>query len=94
MKLLSNTEIKEVLLNILIELQKSCNRNGIEFYLVGGSLLGAIRHQGFIPWDDDVDIGMKRPDYDNYLNFQKRRIFCLLISKSYLMNKELHSIHL
>lgn len=94
MKLLSNTEIKEVLLNILIELQKSCNRNGIEFYLVGGSLLGAIRHQGFIPWDDDVDIGMKRPDYDKLLELSKKKDFCLLISKSYLMNKELHSIHL
>ena len=75
MKLLSNTEIKEVLLNILIELQKSCNRNGIEFYLVGGSLLGAIRHQGFIPWDDDVDIGMKRPDYDKLLELSKKKDF-------------------
>ena len=75
MKLLSNTEIKEVLLNILIELQKSCNRNGIEFYLVGGSLLGAIRHQGFIPWDDDVDIGMKRPDYDKLLELSKKKNF-------------------
>ena len=60
MELLSNADIKKVLLNILIDLQEACKKNNIRFYLVGGSLLGAIRHQGFIPWDDDVDIGLKR----------------------------------
>lgn len=75
MELLSNADIKKVLLNILIDLQEACKKNNICFYLVGGSLLGAIRHQGFIPWDDDVDIGLKRPDYDRLQELSKKDDF-------------------
>ena len=62
MKFLSQMQIRDVLLNILLELQQACKKNGINFYLVGGSLLGAVRHQGFIPWDDDTDLGIMRDD--------------------------------
>lgn len=57
------SEIKKIELQILIDFDKFCNENNLKYVLAGGTLLGAIRHQGFIPWDDDIDVLMPRPDY-------------------------------
>ena len=59
-------EIQSIALNILKYIDKVCKENKIRYFLVGGTLLGAIRHKGFIPWDDDIDIFM---DYQNYQKF-------------------------
>ena len=59
---------QEVCLGILKATAKLCDEKGLTYYLCGGTLLGAIRHQGFIPWDDDIDIAMPRKDYEKLLS--------------------------
>lgn len=69
---LSKQEIRTSLLAILIEINRVSKILGIKFFLNYGTLLGAIRHQGFIPWDDDVDLGLLREDYEILIaNFNK-----------------------
>lgn len=61
-------------LSILKEVDRLCREHGITYYLGEGTLLGAVRHQGFIPWDDDVDLLMPRPDYDRFLQLAPESI--------------------
>lgn len=60
-------EIQNVQLELLKEFDKVCRKLNIKYYLYGGTLLGCIRHKGFIPWDDDLDVVMNRNDYDVFI---------------------------
>ena len=60
-------KLQQVDLEILKDFLKVCNCHKLNYYVIGGTLLGAIRHKGFIPWDDDIDIGMPRVDYEKFL---------------------------
>ena len=65
---------KKVMVEILVEIDDICNRNKINYWLDLGTLLGAIRHKGFIPWDDDIDITMPRKDYNNFIQIAEKEL--------------------
>lgn len=74
MREITSMEIKKLQLDMLLELDEYCRDNNLEYYMCGGTLLGAVRHKGFIPWDDDIDVLMPRKNYEWLLhNFNNRR---------------------
>ena len=67
-------ELQKIELETLKEFDKICKNNNIKYTLIGGTLLGAIRHNGFIPWDDDIDVCMLRNDYNKFIEIQKKEL--------------------
>ncbi len=66
MKKIELEELKQIELDMVQKIDEVCRNNGIHYYMVGGTLLGAVRHKGFIPWDDDIDIAMPRKDFEKF----------------------------
>ncbi len=79
-------EIQNCLFQMIKWFDQYAKENSIRYYLSGGTLLGAIRHHGFIPWDDDLDIMIPRPDYEKLIgsfNGERYKLICCEINKDY-----------
>lgn len=70
----TDQEHKKLMLEMLIAFDEFCQKHGLTYYLSGGTLLGAVRHKGFIPWDDDIDVNMPRPDCEKLMTLSNGRI--------------------
>lgn len=71
---IAKKEIQLLELEILKEVIRISDENNLTYYIIGGSLIGVLRHKGFIPWDDDIDIGMPRSDYEKFIEICKKDI--------------------
>jgi len=67
-------QLQQVELKILEQFVNICNKENLQYYVVGGTLLGAVRHKGFIPWDDDIDVSMPREDYEKFLKVAQKHL--------------------
>ena len=68
---LSSDEIKEAEFQILLKFAAFCEKHELNYFLCGGTCLGAVRHKGFIPWDDDIDMMMPRPDFERFIELAR-----------------------
>ena len=79
-------QLQEIFLGMMEEFHRFCEENQLKYYMVGGTLLGAVREGGFIPWDDDVDFAMPRPDYERFIKEYNggMRLRCMQNDKTHL----------
>ncbi len=82
--------IQRILLGYLLDVDRICKKHNIKYFLGGGTLLGAIRHNGFIPWDDDADIMMLREDYDKFLKVAQSELPPTLFLQTSYTDKHCH----
>lgn len=79
-----NLELHKVLLSAMKDIDRICRENGLRYYLHAGTLLGAVNHKGFIPWDDDVDISLMREDYEKLCQILQKEHGDIYFLQNYL----------
>ncbi|MBE5772562.1 MAG: LicD family protein [Clostridiales bacterium] len=85
--------LRGTLLAIMDEIHRVCVENGISYYIIGGTALGAIRHTGFIPWDTDIDIAMERGEYERFLRIFNEQASAVFHCAHYMNMREWYHPH-
>lgn len=80
--------LHRVELEIMDEFVRICDNHKLKYFMTGGTMLGAVRHNGFIPWDDDIDVGMPRKDYDLFIKYAKEELNSKYFLDCFETNKE------
>ena len=85
----TTSELKVCLLDVMDEIDSFCREHNIRYFMLGGTMLGSVRHKGYIPWDDDIDIGMFREDYEKFINLYESKkgykLFCIEKDPTYYL---------
>ena len=91
------TEKQKYLLKLFQEVDEICKEHNLRYVMAGGSLVGAVRHEGFVPWDDDVDLYMPRSDWEKFVEIcrtelpPERKIQCSDVDRTY--TNSFHAMH-
>ena len=80
-------KLKEIELEIFRQFIEICNENSLRYFVVGGTALGAVRHKGFIPWDDDIDVALPRGDYEKFLSIAQSSLPGNMFLQTYITDK-------
>lgn len=81
-------KLKAIEIDMLKELIRICQKHELRYFVIGGTCLGAVRHKGFIPWDDDIDIGIPRNDYNKFLKIAQDELPSHLFLQNYKTEKD------
>lgn len=81
-------KLQKDIFDILKDIIRICDKHQIEYFIIGGTALGAVRHKGFIPWDDDIDIGMTRDNYERFLEIAQSELRSDLFLQNFMTEPE------
>ncbi len=84
-------KLHQILLKLLGEVNRICEKHNISYFAIGGTAIGAVRHKGFIPWDDDMDIGMTRDNYEKFLSVCEDELSDQFFILNYETNKNYYA---
>lgn len=79
--------LRQLQIDILLEIKRICDENDIQWFMTDGTFLGAVRHKGFIPWDDDIDIGMLQSEYERFISTAPKQLSDKFYLDCYQTNK-------
>ena len=80
-------KLKEIELELFKQFVRICEKNSLRYFVVGGTALGAVRHKGFIPWDDDIDVALPRGDYEKFLSIAQSWLPENMFLQTYITDK-------